>query len=146
MMSLSLGPGERDFVASMELNRRKVSDEDIKKFEGMPQKFLQRSGWTSTLHAGHTVNCFGHRRRICLRSMSVDLKNVRHLREILVTDARGKATGMMQYSSQNVSHFRPNFVEVPLDDQARARELYLRWGGRRREGMRIGMTVIIPNR
>jgi hypothetical protein len=78
--------------------------------------------------------------------MSVDLKNVRHLREILITDARGKATSMMQYSSQNVSHFRPNFVEVPLDDQARARELYLRWGGRRREGMRIGMTVIIPNR
>ena len=76
----------------------------------------------------------------------MDLKNVRHLREILVTDARGKATSMMQYSSQNVSHFRPNFVEVPLDDQARARELYLRWGGRRREGMRFGMTVIIPNR
>ncbi len=76
----------------------------------------------------------------------MDLKNVRHLREILITDARGKATGMMQYSSQNASHFRPNFVEVPLDDQARARELYLRWGGRHREGMRFGMTVIIPNR
>lgn len=75
----------------------------------------------------------------------MDLKNVRHLREILVTDARGKATSMMQYSSQNVSHLRPNFVEVPIDDQARARELYLRWGGCRREGMRIGMTVIIPN-
>ena len=76
----------------------------------------------------------------------MDLKNVRHLREILATDARGKATSLMQYSSQNASHFRPNFVEVPLDDQARARELYLRRGGRRREGMRIGMTVIIPNR
>ena len=76
----------------------------------------------------------------------MDLKNVRHLREILVTDARGKASSMMQYSSQNVSHFRPNFVEVPLDDQARARELYLRWGGHRREGMRFGMAVIIPNR
>ena len=76
----------------------------------------------------------------------MDLKNVRHLREILITDARGKATSMMQYSSQNVSHFRPNFVEVPLDDQARARELYLRLGGRRSEGMRFGMSVIIPNR
>jgi hypothetical protein len=75
----------------------------------------------------------------------VDLKNVRHLREVLVTNARGKATSIMQYSSQNVSHFRPNFVEVPRDDQARARELYLKWGGRRREGMQIGMTVIIPN-
>jgi hypothetical protein len=75
----------------------------------------------------------------------VDLKNVRHLREVLETDVRGKATSRMQYSSQNVSHFRPNFVEVPLDDQARARELYLRWGGHRREGMKFGMTVIIPN-
>ncbi len=76
----------------------------------------------------------------------MDLKNVRHLREILITNAQGKATGTMQYSSQNVSHFRPNFVEVPLDDQARARELYLRWGGYRRAGMRFGVSVIIPNR
>lgn len=76
----------------------------------------------------------------------MDLKNVRHLREILITDARGKAISMMQYSSQNTSHFRPNFVEVPLPYQAQARELYVRWGGRRREGMRMGMTVIIPNR
>ena len=76
----------------------------------------------------------------------MDLKNVRHLREVLVTNARGKATSIMQYSSQNTSHFRPNFVEVPLDDQARARELYLKWGGRRREGMKIGMTVTMPNR
>ena len=75
----------------------------------------------------------------------MDLKNIRHLREILVTAAQGKATGMMQYSSQNTSHFRPNFVEVPLDDQARARELYLKWGGRR-EGTQFGLTVIIPNR
>jgi hypothetical protein len=64
----------------------------------------------------------------------MDLKNVRHLREILVTDARGKTTKTMQYSSQNASHFRPNFSEVPSEDQARARELYLSWGGQRREG------------
>lgn len=76
----------------------------------------------------------------------MDLKNVRHLREILITDARGKATQVMQYSSQNISHLRPHFVEVPLADQARARELYFKWGGRRRDGLKIGMTVIIPNR
>lgn len=76
----------------------------------------------------------------------MDLKNVRHLREVLVTDVRGKAASIMQYSSQNVSHFRPNFVEVPMDDQERARELYLKRGGRRREGMQFGMTVTIPNR
>jgi GTP cyclohydrolase I len=34
MMSLNQEPDERDFVASMELNRRKVSAEDTKKFEG----------------------------------------------------------------------------------------------------------------
>ncbi len=75
----------------------------------------------------------------------MDLKNVRHLREILITDAWGKTTKTMQYSSQNASHFRPNFSEVPSEDQARARELYLSWGGNRREGNRIGMTATIPN-
>jgi hypothetical protein len=77
--------------------------------------------------------------------MAVDLKNVRHLREILVTDDWGEATSIMQYSSQNASHFRPNFTDVPSEDQARARELYLRWGGSRREGAKIGMSVTIPN-
>jgi len=74
----------------------------------------------------------------------MDLKNVRHLREVLVTDAHGKKTSVMQYSSQNTYHFRPNFVEVPMVDQASARELYLRWGGQRRDGMSIGMAVTIP--
>lgn len=74
----------------------------------------------------------------------MDLKNVRHLREVLQTNAQGKTVSTMQYSSQNTYHFRPNFVDVPMDDQARARELYLHWGGQRREGMRIGMPVIIP--
>jgi hypothetical protein len=74
----------------------------------------------------------------------MDFKNVHHLREILVTDAQGKTTSTMQYSSQNASHFRPNFSEVPLVDQARARKLYLRWGGRRRDGIKIGMTAVIP--
>ncbi len=74
----------------------------------------------------------------------MDFKNVHHLREILVTDAQGKTTSTMQYSSQNASHFRPNFLEVPLEDQARARKLYSRWGGRRRGGIKIGMTATIP--
>ena len=76
----------------------------------------------------------------------MDFKNVHHLREVLVTDARGKTTSTMQYSSQNTSHFRPNFVEVPHEDQARAQELYLKWGGTRRADMRIGITVVIPER
>ncbi len=76
----------------------------------------------------------------------MDLKNVRHLREVLVINAQGKTISRMQYSSQNASHFRPAFSEVPIEDQARARELYLRWGGCRRAGIKIGMPVVIPNR
>lgn len=76
----------------------------------------------------------------------MDLKNVRHLREVLITNPHGKTISIMQYSSQNISHFRPNFVEIPLDDQAQARELYLKLGGHRGKGMRFGMTVSIPNR
>ncbi|MGB8644799.1 MAG: hypothetical protein WCF84_06150 [Anaerolineae bacterium] len=75
----------------------------------------------------------------------MDLKNVRHLREIVITDAKGKTTSVMQYSSQNASHFRPNFAPVPPNDQTRARELYVKLGGRRRGGMKIGITVVIPN-
>src|SRR5512143_1543839 len=74
----------------------------------------------------------------------MDFKNVHHLREILVTDTQGKTISTMQYSSQNSSHFRPNFLEDPLVDQARARKLYLRGGGRRRDGMKFGLTTMIP--
>jgi hypothetical protein len=76
----------------------------------------------------------------------MDFKNVRYLREVLIAEAHGKMTSTMQYSSQNASHFRPNFAEVPFKDQLRAREIYLRQGGRRREGMKIGLTVILPDR
>jgi hypothetical protein len=76
----------------------------------------------------------------------MDFKNVRHLREVLVTDPQGQTTSVMQYSSQNSSHFRPNFVNVPPNDQTRARELYLKWGGIRRPDMKIGTTVVIPDR
>lgn len=74
----------------------------------------------------------------------MDLKHVRHLREVMITDAQGKTETRMQYSSQNVSHFRPNFVEVPFEDQEKAHELYVKLGGKRNQGMKIGMTVVIP--
>ncbi len=44
MTWLNLEPDERDFVASMELNRRKVSDEDTKKFEGYATEILAAFG------------------------------------------------------------------------------------------------------
>ena len=73
----------------------------------------------------------------------MNFSNVHHLREILVTDTQGKTTSTMQYSSAPISRFRPDFVQVPFKDQMTARELYARSGGRRREGMRIGMEVIL---
>ena len=48
MMSLNLEPDERDFVASMELNRRKVSGEDIKKFEGYAAEIFTAFGMDLT--------------------------------------------------------------------------------------------------
>ncbi|HZQ07483.1 MAG TPA: hypothetical protein VFD70_12960 [Anaerolineae bacterium] len=75
----------------------------------------------------------------------MDFKNVHHLREVLLTDENGETTSTMQYSSQKISRFRPDFVEVPFKDQIVARELYLRMGGRRREGMKIGIDVILES-
>jgi hypothetical protein len=95
---------------------------------------------------GHQTPLSYLQHALTTRSKSMDFKNVRHLREILVTDAHGKATGKMQYSSQNASHFRPNFVDVPPNDQARAHALYLKWGGIRRADVRIGIAVVIPDR
>lgn len=73
----------------------------------------------------------------------MDFKNVHHLRQILVTDIQGKLVSTMQYSLQNIARFRPDFVEVPFKDQKMARELYLRFGGRLREGMKIGNEVTL---
>ncbi len=73
----------------------------------------------------------------------MDFKNVHHLREILVTDIYGTTTGAMEYSTEQISRFRPSFVPVPFKDQPLAQDLYLRLGGKRRDGMRIGTQVIL---
>ena len=73
----------------------------------------------------------------------MDFRNVHHLREISVTDTNGKETSAMQYSTQQLSRFRPSYSPVPFKNQRLARELYLRLGGRRRPGSRIGAEVIL---
>jgi hypothetical protein len=73
----------------------------------------------------------------------MDFRNVHHLREILVTDTGGKETSTMQYSTQQISRFRPTYSPVPFNDQKLARELYLRLGGSRRQGRRVGAEVIL---
>lgn len=73
----------------------------------------------------------------------MDFRNVHHLREILVTDANGKESSAMQYSTQPMSRFRPSYSPVPFKDQRLARELYVRLGGRRRAGRTLGVEVIL---
>jgi len=73
----------------------------------------------------------------------MDFRNVHHLREILVVNSVGKETATMQYSTQQISRFRPSYSPVPSKDQRLARELYARLGGRRRTGSRIGVEVIL---
>src|SRR5512141_2850888 len=43
-MSINLEPHERDFIESMELSRRKVSHEDINKYEGYATEILAAFG------------------------------------------------------------------------------------------------------
>lgn len=71
----------------------------------------------------------------------MNFKNVHHLREVLTTDEQGKSRGTMQYSSESISRFRPSFTDIPYNAQVTARELYVRLGGKRREGTRIGAAV-----
>lgn len=73
----------------------------------------------------------------------MNFKNVHHLREILVTDEYGKMGSTIQYSSQSISRFRPSFVDIPYHDQTVARELYVRLGGKLRQGLKIGIEVIL---
>ncbi len=76
----------------------------------------------------------------------MNLKQVHHLREVLVRDWKGNTVSSMEYSFDNAAYLEPHFTEVPFDYQERARELYLNYGGRWNEEVKTGTTVVIPNR
>lgn len=71
-------------------------------------------------------------------------QRVRFLREVLVADSNGKSTTTIEFSYEDRFALKPRFFGVPDDQEAQARQLYLEWGGTRREGQRHGTTVSRP--
>ncbi len=76
----------------------------------------------------------------------MDTNKIHFIREILLTDNRGKETPTMQFSYDNASYLLPTYLLVPSADQARIHALYLKLGGSRSEGRESGTVVVIPNR
>lgn len=74
----------------------------------------------------------------------MDIKRVRYLREILVSDRQGNTTAVIEFSYDDRFVRRQRFFGVPDLEEAQARQLYIEWGGSRPEGYRIGSTVGRP--
>lgn len=76
----------------------------------------------------------------------MNIRQIHFIREILVPDHRTGDVPTMQFSEDNASYLRPNFLSVPSADQQQIRELYHELGGSRPKGAQAGSTVVIPNR
>lgn len=76
----------------------------------------------------------------------MSINEIHFMREILVTDSRGKVVPTMQASYSNASCVNPVFKDVAFYDHAEVSKLYHELGGGRREGALKGATVVIPNR
>ena len=76
----------------------------------------------------------------------MSIKQIHFMREILVTDFRGKVVPTMQASYSNASCVNPIYKDVAFYDHAEVSKLYHELGGGRHEGALTGATVIIPNR
>ena len=74
----------------------------------------------------------------------MNMQRVRFLRELAVTDKKGKSTIVMEFSYDNPRDREPRFFDVPDDEQLQAQQAYLEWGGKRSEGERRGTTVRNP--
>jgi hypothetical protein len=74
----------------------------------------------------------------------MDKQRVRFLREILITDRNGKSTTTIEFSYDDWFVRKPRFFDVPIDEEALARQLYLEWGGTRLDGQRRGTIVSHP--
>ena len=74
----------------------------------------------------------------------MDIKRIHFMRELLVRDGKGKTTVVLEFSYDDRFVRRPRFFGVPDDDQARARQLYVDWGGNRPDGYWHGTTVSRP--
>ena len=74
----------------------------------------------------------------------MDIKLVRFLREVLISDRQGNITSVIEFSYDDRFVRRQRFFGVPDLEEAQARQLYLAWGGSRPEGCRFGATVGRP--
>jgi len=74
----------------------------------------------------------------------MDIKRIHFMRELLVTDGKGKSMVVLEFSYDDRFAHKPRFFGVPDDDQARAHQLYLDWGGSRPPGDWVGTTVSRP--
>ena len=74
----------------------------------------------------------------------MEKRRIRFLREIVVTDKNSKPTTTFEFSYDDRFVLKPRFFGVPNDEEGQARQLYLEWGGARREGQRRGTTVSHP--
>lgn len=76
----------------------------------------------------------------------MSINEIHFMREILVTDSRGKIVPTMQASYSNASCVNPIYKNVAFYDHAAVSKLYHELGGSRHEGAQMGATVVIPNR
>jgi hypothetical protein len=74
----------------------------------------------------------------------MDIKRIRFMRELLVTNGKGKTRVVREFSYDAPSVDRLRFFGVPDDQEAQAAQLYLEWGGSRPEGWRVGSMVSPP--
>jgi hypothetical protein len=74
----------------------------------------------------------------------MDINRIQFLREILVSDMKGKSTPTMLFSYDSEDQRDPRYFGVPDDDMVQAHALYAEWGGRCPEGYQIGSSGRSP--
>lgn len=73
------------------------------------------------------------------------LEHIHFIREVLVTDRRGRKVPTMQISYAKVSDLNPVFQNVPPKFQNEMRILYSDLGGGRLDKWAVGLTLMIPH-
>lgn len=74
----------------------------------------------------------------------MNLEHVHFIREVLITDRRGRKKPTMQISYAKASDLNPVFQNVPPKFQNEMRLLYNDLGGGRLDKWWVGLTLTIP--
>lgn len=75
----------------------------------------------------------------------MNLEHIHFIREIVVTNHRGRKIPTMQISYTKVSDLNPVFQDVPRKFQNEMRLLYIDLGGGRLGQWTVGLTLTIPH-